>query len=132
MFITLLLVALVSAQSEPELVRVQHRVVHPNLPVEPWSLLGTVSLPLDSISPLGSPATLIPSDTVLDDIAQFTELVDPTTEGVMYQVAIERPGVTDGVWPTSVVKAVSRAHIHTSAGSHPPTSVTYPDRPLHI
>lgn len=114
LFITLLLISLVNAQSEPEPIRVQHRVVHPNLPITSWSELGTVALPpLHSISPLGSPATLIPSDTLLDDIAQFTESMDPTIEGAMYQVALERPGIADGVWPTSVVKAVSRANIHT-------------------
>lgn len=108
-FITLLLVSFANAQNEPEPIRVQHRVVHPNLPITPWSELGTVALPsLHSISSSGSPATLIPSDTLLDDLVQFTESVDPTAEGAMYQVALERPGVTDDVWPTSVVKAVSR------------------------
>lgn len=106
-FITLLLVSIANAQNEPEPIRVQHRVVHPNLPITPWSELGTVALP--SISPFGSPATLIPSDTLLDDLVQFTASVDPTVEGAMYQVALERPGVTDGVWPTSLVNAVSRA-----------------------
>lgn len=101
-FITLLLVALANAHSE---IRVQHRVVHPNLPIAPWSELGTVALPSShSIDPLGSPATLVPSDTLLD------QSVDPTVEGAMYQVAVERPGITDDVWPTSVVKAVSRVN----------------------
>jgi hypothetical protein len=106
LFITLLLVSFANAHSE---IRVQHRVVHPNLPMTPWSELGTVALPsLHSISPLGSPATLVSSDTLLDDLVQS---VDPTVEGAMYQVALERPGVADDVWPTSVVKAVSRVDI---------------------
>jgi len=105
-FITLFLISFADALSEPGPIRVQHRVVHPNLPITPWSELGTVALPsLHSISPSGSPATLIPSDTLLDDLVQFTESVDPTVGGAMYQVALERPGVADDVWPTSVVKA---------------------------
>ena len=104
LFITLLYVVLVSAKA----IRVQHRVVGPKLPIPPWSTLGTVPLPpLHSISSLGSPATLTLSDTALDDIAQFAQSVEPTIEGVMYQVALERPGISDDVWPTSVVKAVS-------------------------
>jgi len=109
-FITLLLVSLANAQNEPEPIRVKHRVVHPNLPVTSWSEFGTVALPsLHSVSPLGSSATLIPSDTRFHDLVQFTESADPVVEGAMYQVALERPGVTDDVWPTSVVKAVSHA-----------------------
>lgn len=115
--VTLLLISFANARNELESIRVQHRVVHPNLPITPWSELGTVALPLHSISPLGSPATLVPSDTLLNDLVQFKESVDPTIEGAMYQVALDRPGVADGVWPTSVVKAVSRANI-----LEPPTS----------
>ncbi|KAF8556990.1 hypothetical protein OG21DRAFT_428207 [Imleria badia] len=110
LFITLLLVSFANAHSE---IRVQHRVVHPNLPMTPWSELGTVALPsLHSISPLGSPATLVSSDTLLDDLVQS---VDPTVEGAMYQVALERPGVADDVWPTSVVKA---CHLPGSTSAH--------------
>lgn len=112
LFITLFLISLTNAQNELEPIRVQHRVVHPNLPITPWSELGTVALPnLQFISPIGSPATLIPCDTLLNDLVQFRKSVDPSIEGAMYQVALDRPGVTDGVWPTSVVKAVSRANI---------------------
>lgn len=110
LFITLLLISFTNAQNELEPIRVQHRVVHPNLPITPWSELGTVALP-EYISSLGSSATLVPSDTLLNDLDQFRESVDPTLEGAMYQVALDRPGVTDGVWPTSVVKAVSHANI---------------------
>lgn len=110
--ISLLLISLANAHSEPELIRVQHRVVHPSLPITPWAELGTVAIPpLRSISPLGSPAILIPSGTLLDDLVEFKESVDPTMEGAMYQVALDRPGVPDGVWPTSVMKTVSRANI---------------------
>ncbi|KAF8138449.1 hypothetical protein EV363DRAFT_1155534 [Boletus edulis] len=110
--IALLLVSFADAQG----IRVQHRVVHPNLPITPWSELGTVALPsLHSISPSGSHATLNPSDTLLDDLSKFTQSVDPTLEGAMYQVALERPGVTDDVWPTSVVKA---CHLPGSTSAH--------------
>ena len=127
--VTLLLISLANAQSQPEPICVQHRVVHPNLPITPWSQLGTIALPsLHSISPLGSLATLVPSDTLLDDLVQFAESVDPAVEGAMYQVALER-GATDDVWPTSVVKAVS----HNPRTPHPlmliSTSVTCLDRP---
>ncbi|KAI9574694.1 hypothetical protein HD554DRAFT_2049235 [Boletus coccyginus] len=115
-FITFLLVSFANAQNEPEPIRVKHRVVHPNLPVTSWSELGTVALPsLHSISPLGSSATLIPSDTGFRDLVQFTESVDPIVEGAMYHVALERPGVTDDVWPTSVVKA---CHLPGSTSAH--------------
>lgn len=114
LLVTPLLIALVDAQSKHDQIRVQHRVVHPNLPVTPWSELGTVALPsLQFLSPLGSPAALVPSDTLLDDVSRFMESVDPTIEGAMYQVALERPGSADDVWPTSVVKAVSRVSIYT-------------------
>ncbi|KAH0839906.1 hypothetical protein J3R83DRAFT_858 [Lanmaoa asiatica] len=115
-FFTLFLISLASAQNEFEPIHVQHRVVHPNLPITPWSELGSIALPsLHSISPLGSSATLIPSNTLLDDLVQFQESVDPTIEGAMYQVALDRPGVADGVWPTSVVKA---CHLTGSTSSH--------------
>ena len=117
--ITLLLISFANAHGEPDPIHVQHRVVHPNLPITQWSELGTVALPsLHSISSFGSPATLIPSNTRLDDLVEFAESVDPTIEGAMYQVALERPGVTDDVWPTSVVKAVSRAGTQNPPPAH--------------
>ncbi|KIJ20282.1 hypothetical protein PAXINDRAFT_166380 [Paxillus involutus ATCC 200175] len=118
-----------STQDESEPLRIQHRVVHPDLPITPWSELGTVALPpsgLHLISPVGTPAMLIPSDSLLDDLVEFAEKIDPTMEGAMYQVALERPGAPDGVWPVSVVKAChvpgstsSSLNIHFSASGLP-------------
>jgi ER membrane protein complex subunit 10 len=108
--VALLLVSV--ANAEERILQVQHRIIHPNLPTTAWSELGTVVLPLtQNISPLGFRATLVPSDTLFDDLAEFTESVDPTREGAMYQVALELPGVADNVWPTSVAKAVSRVNL---------------------
>jgi hypothetical protein len=108
-----------STQDESEPLRIQHRVVHPDLPITPWSELGTVALPpsgLHLISPVGTPAMLIPSDSLLDDLVEFAEKIDPTMEGAMYQVALERPGAPDGVWPVSVVKAVCSPSIQCLLG----------------
>ncbi|KIL00594.1 hypothetical protein PAXRUDRAFT_821492 [Paxillus rubicundulus Ve08.2h10] len=118
-----------STQNESEPLRIQHRIVHPNLPITPWSELGTVALPpsgLYIISPLGAPATFIPSGSLLDDLVDFVEMIDPAMEGAMYQVALERPGTPDGLWPVSVVKAChvpgstsSSLNIHFSASGTP-------------
>ncbi|KAF9226593.1 hypothetical protein BS17DRAFT_492648 [Gyrodon lividus] len=114
-------------QDGPEQISIQHRVVRPNLLTTPWSELGTVALPPShSISPLGTPATFIPSASLLDDLVEFAQTVDPTMEGAMYQVALQRLGVPDGVWPVSVVKAchvpgstLSSLNIHFSASGLP-------------
>jgi hypothetical protein len=116
---SLLSISFAFAQSptlhEPELISIQHRVVHPNLPITPWSKLGTVAIPpLHSLSPLGTPAQLTPSDSLLDDLVEFAETIDPTMEGAMYQVTLERQGVSDGEWPVSVVKA---CHVPRSTSS---------------
>ncbi|KIJ70088.1 hypothetical protein HYDPIDRAFT_164245 [Hydnomerulius pinastri MD-312] len=116
-----------STQDEPELLHIHHRVVHPNLPITPWSELGSVALPtLHSISPFGTPTKLVPSDSLLDDLVEFAETIDPSLEGAMYQVALERPGVSDAVWPVSVVKAClvpsstsSSLNVHFSASGVP-------------
>ncbi|KAF9247333.1 hypothetical protein BU15DRAFT_38950 [Melanogaster broomeanus] len=131
LFCSLLFISPTYAQSptqdEPELISIQHRVVHPNLPITPWSELGTVAIPpLQSLSPLGTPVKFTPSDSLLDDLVEFAETIDPTLEGALYQVTLERPGVSDGVWPVSVVKAChvprstsSSLNIHFSASGLP-------------
>jgi hypothetical protein len=83
-----------------------HRVVHPDLPVTPWAELGTVSIPsFKSISPTGSHASLSLAESLRDDLAEFTEAVNPNLQGAMYHVAIEHPELEGSV---SSIKAVSQ------------------------
>lgn len=82
-----------------------HRVVHPDLPVTPWAELGTVTVPsFKSISPTGSAASLSLAESLRDDLAEFSEAVDPNMQGAMYHVAIER---LESEGPISSIKAVS-------------------------
>ncbi|KAH7930743.1 hypothetical protein BV22DRAFT_1054533 [Leucogyrophana mollusca] len=77
-------------------VRILHRVVHPNLPPPDFAELGSINPPT---------AELIPSSSLLDDLALFTDAVSPHLDGAMYQVALERPGdVDESMWSISTVK----------------------------
>ena len=111
--ITLSLFSLPTSQgheSSNEL-RLMHRVVHPDLPVIPWSELGTVALrgPFESVQPTGSHASLSLAKSFPDDLADFAEAVNPKFERGMYHVAIESPRSPDGAWALSNIKAVGRA-----------------------
>lgn len=95
--------------SEVPSLRLVHRVVHPNLPVTPWSELGTVTLPpFASIQPTGSHASLSLAESLLNDLADFAKTVNPNMQGAMYHVAIEHSLSEDAVWPVSSMKAVGR------------------------
>jgi hypothetical protein len=84
-----------------------HRVVHPNLPVTPWSELGTVSLPpFTSIQPTGFHTSLSLVGSLQEDLDDFAEAVNPNMQGAMYHVAIEHPLSEDALWPVSSMKAV--------------------------
>ena len=86
-----------------------HRVVHPNLPVTPWSELGTVAIPsFTSIQPTGFHTTLSLEESLQEDFTGFAEAVNPNMEGAMYHVAIEYPPSQDALWPVSSMKAVGR------------------------
>jgi hypothetical protein len=99
------------ADESPELkLRLMHRVVHPNLPVTPWSELGEVTIPpFTSIHPSGYQAPLLLAESLQDDLAGFAEAVDPNMPGAMYHVAIEHPLSEDALWSVSSMKAVGRA-----------------------
>ncbi|KAH7887630.1 hypothetical protein F5I97DRAFT_862320 [Phlebopus sp. FC_14] len=112
---------------EQQELHIYHRVVHPNLPVTPWSELGFVVLPPQhSMSPLGTPAELVTSDAVQDDLSEFSLAVDPAIEDAMYQVSLERADVPDALWPVSTVKTCfmpsstsSNLTIHLSSSGIP-------------
>ncbi|KAJ8587191.1 hypothetical protein M405DRAFT_852998 [Rhizopogon salebrosus TDB-379] len=95
------------ADESPELkLRLMHRVVHPNLPVTPWSELGEVTIPpFTSIHPTGYQAPLLLAESLQDDLAGFAEAVDPNMPGAMYHVAIEHPLSEDALWSVSSMKA---------------------------
>ncbi|KAG1833396.1 hypothetical protein EV424DRAFT_1532881 [Suillus variegatus] len=101
-----------------------HRVVHPDLPVTPWAELGTVTVPsFKSISPTGSAASLSLAESLRDDLAEFSEAVDPNMQGAMYHVAIER---LESEGPISSIKACllpsstsANVVIHFSATGEP-------------
>ncbi|KAI6134970.1 hypothetical protein EV401DRAFT_2249971 [Pisolithus croceorrhizus] len=115
------------AQDVPTQLYIRHRVVHPNLPVTPWSNLGSISIPhLSSISPSGTPVTFTPAETLLDDLSEFAESVDPALEESLYQVAVEKPKLSEGMWPASVMKGClmpmstsSSITVHLSSSGEP-------------
>lgn len=144
------------AQDAPTQLYIHHRMVHPNLPVTYWSNFGSISIPHpSSISPSGTPVTFTPSETLLDDLSKFAESVDPALEESLYQVAVGRPELSEGIWPMSVMKGClmststsSSITIHLSPsgevlgldyflssippnGSCPPSSDTANSYPVH-
>ncbi|KAI6047433.1 hypothetical protein EDC04DRAFT_2887215 [Pisolithus marmoratus] len=114
-------------QDAPAQLYIHHRVVHPNLPVTRWSNFGSISIPHPpSISPSGTPVTFTPSETLLDDWSEFTGGVDPALEESLYQVAVEKPELSEGTWPVSVMKGClvptstsSSITIHLSPSGEP-------------
>ncbi|KAG6336687.1 hypothetical protein ID866_2394 [Astraeus odoratus] len=90
------------ARDEPAEFYLHHRVIHPNLPATAWSEFGTVVA--SHLSPAGVPATFIPSESLIDDLSGFTENVDLSLGESLYQVAVERPGMVDTLWPVSIMK----------------------------
>ncbi|KAL4076102.1 hypothetical protein V8B97DRAFT_1924246 [Scleroderma yunnanense] len=83
----------------------RHRVIHPNLPITTWSEFGSIAVPsLPSISPSGTPVTFVPSESLLDGLSEFAEHVDPTLDEAFYQVTVQRPGMTEAMWPVSIMK----------------------------
>lgn len=115
------------AQDVPTQFYIHHRVVHPNLPVTPWSNFGSISIPHpSSISPPGTPVTFTLAETLLDDLSEFAERVNPALEESLYQVAVEKPKSSEGMWPASVMKGClmsmstsSSITIHLSSSGEP-------------
>lgn len=96
------------ARSDHVELHLRHRVVHPNLPVTSWSEFGTFSVPsLPSISPSGTPVTFVPFESLPDDLSEFARHVDPTLDESFYQITVQKPGMSEAMWPVSVMKAVS-------------------------
>lgn len=86
--------------------QLRHRVVHPNLPVTSWSEFGTISVPsILSISPSGTPVTFVPSESLPGDLSEFAGHVDPTLDETFYQITVQKPGMSEAMWPVSVMKA---------------------------
>ncbi|KAG0709767.1 hypothetical protein DFH29DRAFT_885716 [Suillus ampliporus] len=123
--LTLSLFSLPTSQAhESTEFRLMHRVVHPNLPVTPWTELGTVAVPpFKSIQPTGSYVSLSLGESLLEDLAEFAEVVNPNMQDAMYHVTIER---SESVGPVSSTKACllplstsANIVIHLSATGEP-------------
>jgi len=102
-------VTLATESESPNVVRIHHRVAHPNLPVVPFVERGTIVLPDSSNTRAGSApsskVSLVPSESIQDDLASFAEEIPPSLAGGMYQIALEHPGDEDeSQWAVSVVK----------------------------
>lgn len=88
-----------------------HRVFHPQLPAQPYTARGHVSLS-DSSSP-----TFIASPDLADDLRSFMSVLhglgDPSN--ALYQVALQpAPETPEALWDFSSVKLVRINHVYAA------------------
>lgn len=117
-----------NAASDPDSVRLLHRIYHPSRPSEPFTdratlLLHRRSSSQNNAAPITS-ASLVPSESlqadvanlqlafqaVLDDLTDREGALSPTkaSQEILYQLAMEHPGdAHHSQWHVSSVKAVS-------------------------
>ncbi|KAI0352903.1 hypothetical protein OH77DRAFT_1360614, partial [Trametes cingulata] len=82
--------------------RVKHRIFHPSLPAAPFADRATLLL---SGSGPTAEARLVPSETLADDLLEYTHAVEGLKDA-LYQVALEHPGDSEqSQWAISSVLA---------------------------
>lgn len=116
------------AASDPESVRLLHRIYHPSRPSEPFTDRAALLLHRSGSSPSHHgairAASLVPHDTLQNTVASLEQVyqsviddlgahegMTPTmaSHDILYQLAMEHPGDTHhSQWHVSSVKAVSR------------------------
>ena len=101
------------AQDDHVQLHLRHRLVHPNLPITSWTDFGTISVPsLPFISSFSTPVAFVPSESLSKDLSDFVEHVDLTLDESFHQITVQRPGMSDAMWPVSIMKAVSATPIY--------------------
>jgi len=84
-------------------VAIYHRILHPNLPAQPYLNRGSLDVSLN-------PPTFVSSPDLVDHLVSFSGVLESLQDSneALYQVALEHEGDTsDALWDISSVKVVS-------------------------